>query len=70
MEKSQLEINERSSSLYLFPRNILPFHYTNPYREDKTRILDEIKKLAELREEGIIAEEEFMLYKKRLLSKI
>src|SRR3990167_766269 len=70
MEKSQLEINERSSSLYLFPRNILPFHYTNPYREDKTRVLDEIKKLAELREEGIIAEEEFMLYKKRLLSKI
>jgi DNA-binding NtrC family response regulator len=70
MERNQLMINGRSSSLHLFPRNILPFHYTNPYREEKVRVSDEIKKLVALREEGVIAEEEFLICKRKLLSKI
>jgi DNA-binding response OmpR family regulator len=70
MEKNQLGMNGQPSSLHLFPRNILPFHYTTPYREEKERILDEIKKLDTLREEGILAEEEFMACKRILLSKI
>jgi DNA-binding NtrC family response regulator len=70
MEQSQQEIIDSSSSFHLFPRNILPLHYTSAYKEDKTKILEVVKKLAELHQEGIIAEEEFMLYKKKLLAKI
>ncbi|MDY6842966.1 MAG: response regulator [Thermodesulfobacteriota bacterium] len=70
MEEGQKKIDTGLVTLKTIYGGLLPHHYTLSSNDNKEKMLDELSKLGKLKDEGILSEEEFKIYKEKLLSKI
>ena len=68
MQEDEANITKSIEMLHRIPGNLVPFQYVQKKNDDK--VFDRLDKLGKLREEGIISEQEFKIYKERLLTQI
>ena len=64
------KITEQIRTFKLMPENVLPFQYRERRKNDKGYLLLELEKLGNLKKQGVLSEEEFRFFKKKLLRQI